>query len=166
MFHSTVGLVHLLSAFVAMVTGAIVLLSTKGGLFHKRAGYVYVAAMLVLNATAFMIYHLFGHFGPFHALAIVSLTGIVGGMLPMLFRRRITGWIYLHYYFMNWSVVGLYAAFWAETLTRTLPMGRFWPVVMGATAVTASIGSFLIRRNAARFLPAKAVKKARSVSPA
>lgn len=164
MFHSTVGLVHLISALFAMVTGAIVLLNTKGGVFHKRAGYVYVVSMLVLNATAFMIYQLFGKFGPFHGLAIVSMIGIVGGMVPVLLQRRIGGWIYYHYYFMNWSVVGLYAAFWAETLTRTLPMGRFWPVVMGATAVTASIGSYLIRRNAARFLPAKPEKQEQLVS--
>lgn len=134
------------------------LLNKKGGVFHKRAGYTYVVSMLVLNVTAFMIYRLFGKFGPFHVLAIISMAGIVGGMIPVIFRRHIGGWIYYHYYFINWSVVGLYAAFWAETLTRTLPMGRFWPIVMGATAVTASIGSYLIRKNAARFLPAKQEK--------
>lgn len=158
MFHSTVGLVHLISALIAMVTGAIVLLNTKGGIFHKRAGYGYVVSMIVLNITAFMIYRLFGRFGPFHVLAIISMVGIVGGMVPVLYRRRINGWIYLHYYFMNWSVVGLYAAFWAETLTRTLPVNRFWPVVMGATLVTTIIGSYLIRKNAVRFLPAKPEK--------
>lgn len=159
MFHSTVGLVHLISALIAMLTGAVVLLNTKGGLFHKRAGYTYVVSMLVLNVTAFMIYRLFGRFGPFHVLAIISMVGIVGGMVPVLFRRRINGWIYLHYYFMNWSVVGLYAAFWAETLTRTLPVKQFWPVVMGATLVTTFVGSYLIRKNAARFLPASPGRK-------
>ncbi len=155
MFHSTVGLVHLLSALLAMVAGAIVLLNTKGGLLHQRVGYVYVALMVVLNVTAFMIYHLFGKFGPFHVLALVSMGSIVGGMVPVLLRQRIGGWIYWHYYFMNWSVVGLYAAFWAETFTRTLPMKQFWPVVMIATGITAAIGSFLIRRHSARLLPEK-----------
>lgn len=155
MFHSTVGLVHLLSALLAMVAGATVLLNTKGGLFHKRVGYVYVALMVILNVTAFMIYHLFGKFGPFHVLALVSMVSIIGGMVPVVLRQRISGWIYWHYYFMNWSVVGLYAAFWAETLTRTLPMKQFWPIVMIATGVTAFIGSFLIRRHAARLLPGK-----------
>lgn len=152
MFHSTEGLIHLISAFVAMLAGAVVLLNRKAGRFHKRAGYVYVAAMLVLNLTAFMIYHLFGKFGPFHWLALVSLVSLAGGILPALFRRRVKDWIYWHYYFMNWSVVGLYAAFWAETLTRTLPMGRFWPIVAIASGVTALIGSVLIRKNMERLI--------------
>jgi len=159
MFNSTIGLVHLSSALLAMLTGAIVLLNTKGTLFHKRMGYVYVASMLVLNATAFLIYRLFGTFGLFHGFAIVSLVSILGGFVPVLFRRRIKDWLEFHYYFMNWSVVGLYAAFWSETFTRTLPMSQFWPVVAGATAATAFAGSYLIRRNAARFLKKETGKK-------
>lgn len=162
MFHSPIGLVHLIAAGLAMAAGAVVLLNTKGGAFHKRAGYVYVAAMLTVNGTAFMIYHLFGTFGPFHWLALLSLTTIVGGLVPALLRKTPTfktNWIYWHYYFMNWSVVGLYAAFWAETFTR-LSMGRqFWPLVAGATTITMFVGSYLIRRNAARLLPAASARK-------
>lgn len=153
MFHSTTGLIHLLSAGVAMLAGAIVLLNTKGGRFHQRVGYVYVGAMLVMLLTAFMIYTLFGRFGPFHWLAIFSSLTLAGGIVPMYFRRQIKGWMYWHYYCMNWSVVGLYAAFWAETLTRTLPMQHFWLVVVAATGATAAIGSILIRRHAKRLLP-------------
>lgn len=152
MIHSTTGLVHLSAALLAMVTGAIVLLNTKGGLLHKRVGYVYVGSMLILNLTAFLIYHLFGKFGPFHWLAAISLLSLAWGMIPVLLRNRVNKWIYWHYYFMNWSVVGLYAAFWAEALTRTLPMGQFWPVVIAATTLTAVLGSYLIRRNASRLL--------------
>jgi uncharacterized membrane protein len=153
MAHSPIGFLHLVAALLAVVTGSIVLLNVKGGLFHKRVGYVYVASMVVLNVTAFMIYRLFGTFGPFHILAIFSSLSILGGMLPVVFRHRVSDWLIWHYYFMNWSVVGLYAAFWAETLTRTLPMGQFWPIVVVATAITTGIGSYLIRRNAVRFLP-------------
>lgn len=143
-----------------MVAGAIVLLNTKGGLFHKRVGYVYVALMVVLNVTAFMIYDLFGRFGPFHVSALMSTGSIIGGIVPALFRKRSSNWIYRHYYFMNWSVVGLYAAFWAETLTRILPINQFWPIVMIATGITVAIGSFLIRRNAGRLLPEKTKRRA------
>lgn len=152
MVHSTIGLLHLSAALLAMATGAIVLLSTKGGLLHKRIGYVYVVCMLILNLTAFLIYHLFGKFGVFHWLAALSLLGLAGGMIPVLLRNRISKWIYWHYHFMNWSIVGLYAAFWAETLTRTLPMNQFWPVVLVATTLTSVIGSYLIRRNTSRLL--------------
>ncbi|OON70181.1 hypothetical protein [Hymenobacter sp. CRA2] len=73
-------------------------------------------------------------------------------MVLALLRQRIGNWQHWHYYFMNWSVVGLYAAFWAETITRTLPIAQFWPAVVGATTATATLGAILIRRNAARLL--------------
>jgi uncharacterized membrane protein len=152
--HSPIGLIHITSAIVAMIAGAIVLLNRKATKFHKRTGYVYVGSMVILNTTAFLIYHLFGKFGPFHIAALFSTISILGGMVPMFFRKQITGWLELHYYFINWSVVGLYAAFWAETLTRLVPMAQFWPVVVAATAGTAITGSILIRKNQNRFFPA------------
>jgi uncharacterized membrane protein len=153
MANSLIGYLHLASALLAMLTGAMVILKRKGSIFHKRVGYVYVGSMVAVNASAFLIYRLFGGFGPFHVLALVSLVSIAGGMVPALMRRQILSWQHWHYYFMNWSVVGLYAAFWAETFTRTLPIGHFWPVVVGASGGTIAVGSFLIRRNAARLLP-------------
>ncbi|QJD79709.1 DUF2306 domain-containing protein [Spirosoma rhododendri] len=149
---STIGLVHLIAAFVALLTGTLIFFINKGGLLHRRIGYGYVVSMLVLNLSAFMIYRLFGKFGPFHVMALFSTASILGGMVPALFRHRVRNWLQWHYYFMNWSVVGLYAAFWAETFTRTLPMGQFWPIVVGATVTTTTVGAILIRRNAARFL--------------
>lgn len=160
MFHSATGLIHLLSALLAMLAGGVVLLSHKGGRWHRQVGYLYVGAMLVVNATAFTIFRVTGHFGPFHWLALVSLASLAGGMVPALARGRIRGWLYWHYYFMSWSVVGLYAAFWAETFTRLLPMHVFWPVVVGATAATTAVGARLIRRNAAHLLPPATPKTA------
>lgn len=153
MIHSTLGLVHTASALLAMLMGAIVIVKPKRGLFHKRIGYAYVASMVVLNITAFQIYRLFGRFGPFHALAIISLFSLMAGIAPALLRQRVKNWMHWHYYFMNWSVVGLYAAFWAELFTRTLPMGQFWPVVMIATGITTGIGSYFIRKRATYLLP-------------
>ena len=109
-------------------------------------------AMILVNATAFMIYHLYGTFGPFHVAALFSGVSIAGGMIPIFFRRRISDWLHYHYFFMNWSVVGLYAAFWAETLVRLFPMDKFWPVVILATGLTTGLGSYLINRHKARML--------------
>ena len=152
LIHSSIGLIHLLAALTAMLTGAIVLFANKATRFHRRIGYVYVLAMAVVNLTAFGIHHLYGRFGPFHVAALFSGSTILGGIGPMLFRRRIKGWLHWHYFFMNWSVVGLYAAFWAETLVRLFPIGQFWPVVVAATVGTTITGSILIRKNADRFL--------------
>lgn len=150
--HSVTGIIHLASALAGMLLGAAVILLSKGTLIHKRVGYVYVASMVSVNVTAFMIYHLFGSFGPFHFAAIVSSVGIVGGMAPVLFRQRFPDWKSYHYYFMNWSVVGLYAAFWAESLVRLFPMQQFWPVVALATGLTTLVGSYLINRNRTKFI--------------
>lgn len=152
MVHSTLGLIHLVAALLAMLSGAVVIANPKAGPFHRRVGYVYVGSMLVLNLTAFQIYHLFGRFGPFHALAIFSLLCVIAGIVPALFRKKVRSWIYWHYYFMNWSVVGLYAAFWAELLTRTLPAGKFWSIVIAASSITTGIGAYFIRKNATRLL--------------
>ncbi|GAB3328052.1 hypothetical protein GCM10027299_29610 [Larkinella ripae] len=135
-----------------MLLAAFVVALPKRNQLHRRLGYLYVISMLILNGTAFQIYHLFGRFGPFHILALFSMLTILGGFVPALARKRVKNWLHWHYYFMTWSVVGLYAAFWAELLTRTLPMGQFWALVLAATSVTTGVGSYFIRKNASRFL--------------
>lgn len=149
--HSTTGVIHLVAALAAMGLGTAVLLTAKGTLAHKRVGYGYVVAMITVNVTAFNIYVLYHKFGPFHFAALWSSVSIVAGMVPVLIKRPGKGrWLGIHYYFMNWSVVGLYAAFWAETLVRFFPMQQFWPVVIVATVGTTIIGGRLIRKHQAR----------------
>lgn len=152
-FHSPTGVIHLTAALLAILFGTLTFFTTKGSRQHKQVGYAYVAAMFAVNGTAFLIYDLYGKFGPFHGAAIWSSGSIVAGMVPVLIKRPGNGkWLSLHYYFMNWSVVGLYAAFWAETLVRFFPIKQFWPVVLGATLGTVLIGGILIRRHQARFV--------------
>ena len=55
---SAVGLIHLLAALLATITGTMVLFMKKGTKRHKKIGYVDVFSMLLLNATAFMTYRL------------------------------------------------------------------------------------------------------------
>ena len=115
--HSSVGFVHLLFAVLAMITGTMVLAKTKGTSSHRKIGYAYCFCMLGLNISAFLIYRLFGKFGIFHWMAILSLVTISAGMLPMI-SKKAKHYIIWHYNFMYWSVIGLYAAFMAETLVR------------------------------------------------
>ncbi|GAB3551765.1 hypothetical protein [Spirosoma fluminis] len=75
--------------------------------------------MVPVNATASLIYDLYGKFGPFHGPAVWSNVSILAAMVPVLANRPGNGkWLHMHFAFMNWLVVGLYAAFWAETLVR------------------------------------------------
>lgn len=144
--HSNIGWFHFITAVLAMITGSIVLLNKKGTIFHKRIGYIYVASMLLLNVSSFFIMS-FGSFSLFHFFAIVSLLSVFGGMLPTIKKGK--NWFGYHFYFMNWSVVGLFCAFWAEVGTRFVDnMKDFWWMVALATVITAFIGSRIINREA------------------
>jgi len=113
-----IGLIHLVFSIVALITGTLVLLKKKGSKTHKKIGYVYSISMVGLIITAFMLYNLFGSFGIFHWLAIVSTLTLAGGMIPILSKKPVDGYIALHWNFMYWSVMGLYAAFVSETIVR------------------------------------------------
>jgi uncharacterized membrane protein len=143
---STIGYLHLLFSIISMITGLIVVLNTKGTKFHKRVGYVYVVNMLLLNISSFFISN-FNGFSIFHFFAIVSLITILAGMYPVL--KRSENWLQKHYYFMAWSVVGLYCAFWSEVGTRFVKnMQDFWWAVAIATFLTAFLGNYFIKKNA------------------
>lgn len=143
---STIGFLHLLFSIISMITGLIVILNTKGTKFHKRVGYVYVVNMLLLNISSFFISN-FNGFSIFHFFAIVSLITILAGMYPVLKRSK--NWLQKHYYFMAWSVVGLYCAFWSEVGTRFVKnMQDFWWAVAIATFLTAFLGNYFIKKNA------------------
>jgi uncharacterized membrane protein len=111
------GLIHLISSIIALVTGLLVLTTTKGTTRHKKIGYIYVVSMAVLNLTAFMIYRLFGKFAVFHWFAVLSCLTLIAGMYPVLIKKS-KNYLLTHFNFMYWSVVGLYCAFCAEILTR------------------------------------------------
>lgn len=140
--NSEIGLTHVVSASVALVVGTLVLTVKKGTKFHKRIGYVYVTAMLLVNATAFGIYQLFGTLGMFHFFATLSLLAILTGMLPLLFKWQ--NGLRFHISQMYFSVIGLYAAFFAETAVRVPEAVKtwtgFWFVVIGATILTFVLG--------------------------
>lgn len=143
---STIGFLHLLFSIISMITGLIVVLNTKGTKFHKRVGYVYVVNMLLLNISSFFISN-FNGFSIFHFFAIVSLITILAGMYPVLKRSK--NWLQKHYYFMAWSVVGLYCAFWSEVGTRFVKnIQDFWWAVAIATFLTAFLGNYFIKKNA------------------
>ncbi|HEX2079433.1 MAG TPA: DUF2306 domain-containing protein [Longimicrobium sp.] len=147
---SALGWFHMACALMALGSGAAVLLRRKGDRAHRRLGWVYVASMLLLNATALMIYRLFGGFGPFHAAALISLATVIAGIVPPV-RRRPANWVEHHYQWMTWSYVGLCAAAVSEAGTR-VPGFRFWWAVLAGTFIVIGVGATLIRRRAAALL--------------
>jgi uncharacterized membrane protein len=113
---SSLGAIHFTSAIAALVIGAVVLGAPKGTAFHRILGAAYVAAMLMLNASALAVYRLTGHFEPFHPLALLSAATILRGIVPALRRRP--GWLTAHYWNMAWSYIALLAATCGEVVVR------------------------------------------------
>lgn len=143
---SPIGLIHLIFAMSAMITGTIVVINTKGTALHKKIGYVYAVSMLMMNLTAFGIYQLFGGFGVFHVLALVSLFALFGGMYPALYRHKVKDWYIQHVRVMGWSVVGLYAAFAAEVGVRFFDPRYFGMIVGIVSGIIVFIGAITIKK--------------------
>lgn len=143
-FSGMIGWIHLSASIVALISGTAVLVSRKGTRRHRLIGYIYVISMVLLLLTAFALYRLFGGFGVFHVAAVISSITIIGGVWPAV-RRRSPKWILHHFAWMYWSVLGLYAAFASELLTR-LPETPFFGMVGLATGAIMFSGGMMWRK--------------------
>ena len=113
-----VGGLHVIASVLALISGSFVLWMQKGTQNHRKMGYFYTISMVLVLITAFSIYRLFGKWGVFHWTAIISTLTLIAGFVPIFVKRPVRNYIYLHFNFMYWSVMGLYAAFVSETLVR------------------------------------------------
>lgn len=147
-----IGLIHLIASIGALLLGTIVLSIRKGTKFHRKIGYGYSVCMTVLLITAFMLYNLFGRWGIFHWTAVVSSITLLAGIVPMFIRSKNS--VKLHISFMYWSVIGLYAAFASEILTRIprsafnagIPTKTFYMMTsLGVALVMLAAAIFFIR---------------------
>ncbi len=152
------GLVHLISSICALIAGTLVLIMRKGSKRHKQFGYVYVISMAILFVTAFMIYRLFKGWGIFHYATVFSLTTVLLGMIPIWTKKPANKWKSFHFRFMYWSVVGLYAAFAAEVLTR-IPETPFFGMVGIATGIITIAGYLFFEKNKTKWVNIFKIKK-------
>ncbi|WP_299757837.1 DUF2306 domain-containing protein [uncultured Pontibacter sp.] len=143
--NSTLGWFHLVAALIAMVAGAFVLATKKGTKQHKRVGYGYVIAMVLVCGSALAIYNLTGKFGLFHIMAIVSSLTLALGMLPLYLKNFPRKYKTVHIWFMYYSVLGLYAAFASELSVR-IPEKPFFAMVGIATATVFGVGTVFISK--------------------
>ena len=141
---------HIGTAISALIIGLCVMLTRKGTRLHKQLGYAYFFNMLGLNLSAFFIYRLTGHFGPFHGAALASFITLIAGFIPAYLRLPNGRWLELHYEFMNWSYVGLVAAGVSEALTR-LPSSPFWLAVALGSLLVFVVGGVLIARGRGKY---------------
>ncbi len=132
------GSVHFGTAILAMLAGAAVVISRKGTARHKLLGRIYLALMILMNGTAFLIYELFGRFGVFHWLAVFSLATLLAGYLPAKLRGN--RWMFRHAVFMAVSYIGLLAAAVAEVAGR-VPSWSFGISVFASAVLVIVIGT-------------------------
>lgn len=148
---TALGWIHLASAICALAVGGVVVFRPKGTGSHRWLGRVYVMSMAGLLATAFSIYRLFDGWGVFHWLALVGALTLVGGYGAVRLRRRLSGWLDLHYHLMGYSYVGLVAAACAEAAVR-VPGAVFGWTAGGASVVVIAAGAWIIHTRASRVM--------------
>lgn len=142
------GLLHVLMALASLCFGSLVIFWRKGDKTHRWLGRSYLAAMSGLNLTALSNFELFGRFGPFHWLALISLASIMAGFLAV--RRKGPHWKHAHAWFMTGSYVGLLAATAAEIASR-VPGWSFG----AAVAISSGLVIFLGLVSMSRILPGR-----------
>ncbi len=129
---SALGWFHAIACLIALAAGAWNLALPKGTATHKRVGYAYLAAMLVLNVSAFWIYkfdidgfrpfHAAPHvFGLFHWFAVAALVFIAIGWYAARHQDR-AFWAYTHPVMMLLSYYDLVGGGINEAFTRIDPL--------------------------------------------
>ena len=117
---SFVSQLHLFTAIAALFTGALVLVLPKGTRLHKRIGYVFALALVLLNVSAAFMYNLTGSFNFLHVFIIISMASLIYGMVPAI-RRKSSTWLRHHISGMTGAALGVWAAGFAEFTVRVLP---------------------------------------------
>ena len=145
--HSPASIIHLVATVVALSTGTYSLLAPKGTQRHRYLGRVYVGSMLLVLATAFCIYTLFGRFSIVHSGAVGSAVALLVGTGSVALRSVVPGWRQWHYLGMGASVTGLYAALAGESAYRLLPAAYFWWSTLGPASAVLLGGALLLYRH-------------------
>lgn len=137
---------HVWSATIALVLGAGTVAWRKGTIQHRLTGGAYAGALLLVNGAALASTSATGGFGPFHALALVSLATLALGLAPLLLRPRSRAWASIHGITMEFSYVGLVAAGLSQLAAEALPAAA-WIVVTLTSTATFTVGAVLIFRS-------------------
>jgi len=101
---------HTFLGAIALISGAANIATTKGTKIHKFIGWIYAGSMSGLILTSFAIFDLFGGFGPFHIMSMISGGTLALAIYFPLRRDKHKNWLEHHYMWIPWSYVGLLMA--------------------------------------------------------
>lgn len=138
-------IIHTIFSIIALLAGVIFLIP-KGTKRHKKIGYAYSISMVICVATSFGLFNLWGSFGVYHVLSLVSFITLMIALYYPLYGRKNKNWILPHSIWMGYSYVGLVMAAGSHLFgvfpnwPTWLQIGLFWVLpYLG--------GSILIFRN-------------------
>jgi len=132
---------HVVAATSALLLGAAVVLRKKGTQPHRLVGAAYVVTLVVVDSAALSVHHE-ATFGVFHVLAIVSLTTVAVGVVPLLMGRRSPEVFAMHAYCMVWTYAGLVAAGCGQLAASAVEDSS--RAVLGAIACVLLVAALLI----------------------
>lgn len=147
--------VHFVAVTAALFIGIVQLVGTKGTANHRRAGWLYVVAMLLGNLGALTSYRL--GFNLFHIFAFVSLVSLFFAMraLRRLRATRDPKWMRGHRINMGYSYLGLVMAGVSQFATNPrwglaaeMPPPLFWTAFAIVNVIMYVAGTWLIMRKA------------------
>jgi len=136
--------IHTALGVIALIAGAWNLLTQKGTPLHRQMGWVYVTTMTGLLATSFFIFDLFGSFGPFHAMSLVSGATLGLAVYFPLRRDHHEHWLEHHYMWITWSYVGLVMATGSHFFAYGPPGWPAWARALLYWGLPCALGATLI----------------------
>lgn len=148
--------VHVLDGLVAVVAGVVAMRTLKGSRAHRRAGLVYLGALLLLTATAIILV-LQDPARRWH-LAVLGILALVLATVGYLARLHRSGeWKVVHIGGMAGSYMAMLSAFYVDNGPR-LPFWRVLPTALllivpwliGVPVTLRAIGRHRASRRAAR----------------
>jgi uncharacterized membrane protein len=143
--------IHVAAGVVAVVAGAIAMLSPKAPGRHPRSGVVYFRALVVVTLT--MIGLAIVRWPSDNALAAIGLVAIATATLGRRARRlERPGWRRIHIPAMGGSYIALLTAFYVDNgphlpVWNRLPTIAFWtlPAIVGAPIITIAWRKYVRR---------------------
>lgn len=136
--------IHTLFGVAALISGAWNLVAIKGTRRHRTVGWVYVGSMTGLIFTSFGIFEVFGGFGPFHVLSLVSGGTLAIAIYFPLRRKHHGSWMVQHYFWISYSYVGLIMATGSHLFEYGPPGWPFWGRAVLYWVIPYIVGSALI----------------------
>lgn len=160
----TLIVIHVVSAIVAILAGAIVFALPKGTRAHRRVAWAYVAAMIVTTSVVAFVPATVLPFGAsgygfFHLFILVGFVSAALGILGLYKWRRTRErrWLRMHQMRFAFSYAGLLMAGFSQFFTNPrfgivaeMTPVAFWIAFIGTNVAMLAVAMYVVQRYLAR----------------